>query len=85
MQHFFNGQPITPRLPPQGYFYRVVSATDLGNVIEVEVQRPLGGSMRGPTGPVLGVAGNPNYTGPLIVMDNVSEVFEKGTTYLNGN
>jgi hypothetical protein len=59
---------------PQGYFYRVVSVTDVGaNLMEVEVQRPLGGQLRSPIGP--------NATGPLVVMEHVAEVFEKGTNY----
>jgi hypothetical protein len=59
---------------PQGYFYRVVSVADVAaNVMEVVVQRPLGGQLRAPNG--VGV------TGPLVVVDNVAEVFEKGTIY----
>jgi hypothetical protein len=56
---------------PQGYFYRVVNVTDVSpTVMEIEVQRPISGALRGPFG-----------TGPLVVMENVSEVFEKGTDY----
>lgn len=71
----------TPTMPnvPQGYFYRVVSVTDVGaTVMDVEVQRPLGGSMRGPFGPT---GGGGYYTGPLVVVDNISEVFDKDTNY----
>jgi hypothetical protein len=64
-----NGQPA-----PQGYFYRVVSVTETSpTVMEIQVQRPLGGQLRGPNG--LG------STGPLVVVDSVSEVFEQGTSY----
>jgi hypothetical protein len=59
---------------PQGFFYRVVSVTDVSpTVMELEVQRPLGGQLRTPIGPTA--------TGPLIVMDNVVEVLEKLTNY----
>jgi hypothetical protein len=58
---------------PQGYFYRVVNVTDLANnVVEIEVQSPLGGPLR---------TQNNSPTGPLIVMENVVEVFEKGINY----
>jgi hypothetical protein len=64
---------------PQGYFYRVVNVNDVGpTVIDVEIQRALGGQLRGPYGPT-GTGGY--YTGPLVVMENVSEVFEKDTIY----
>jgi hypothetical protein len=59
---------------PQGYFYRVVNVNEVSaGVIEAEVQTPLGGPLRNP----------PNMTkpGPLVVMESVSEVFEKGTSY----
>jgi hypothetical protein len=59
---------------PQGYFYRVVNVNEVSaTVIEAEVQSPLGGPLRNP----------PNMTkpGPLVVMESVSEVFEKGTSY----
>jgi hypothetical protein len=66
---------------PQGYFYRVVSVTDVGNnLMEVVVQRPLGGQIRAPIG-INGPPGSPPYQGPLVVVDNVAEVFEKGTVY----
>jgi hypothetical protein len=59
---------------PQGYFYRVVSVTDISaTVMELEVQQPLGGQLR--TSIPLG------GTGTLIVMENVAEVFEKGINY----
>jgi hypothetical protein len=67
---------------PQGYFYRVVSVNDVtSTVMEVEIQRSLGGTLRGPSGQI--PASNPPqfYTGLLVVMDNVSEVFEKDTGY----
>jgi hypothetical protein len=68
-----------PNNVPQGYFYRVVSVTDVaGTVIDIEVQRPLGGSMRGPYGPT---GTGTYYTGPLVAVDNVSEVFDKDTNY----
>jgi hypothetical protein len=68
----------TPVPAPQGYFYRVVSVTDTGvNQVEVVVQRPLGGPLRTPNG----LNGANPYQGPLIVMENVAEVFEKGTVY----
>jgi hypothetical protein len=64
-----NGQPA-----PQGYFYRVVSVNETSpTMMEIQVQRPLGGQLRGPNG--LG------STGPLVVVDSVSEVFEQGTSY----
>jgi hypothetical protein len=64
---------------PQGYFYRVVSVNDVApTVIDVEVQRPLGGPMRGPYGPA---GGGAYYTGPLVAVDNISEVFDKDTNY----
>jgi hypothetical protein len=56
---------------PQGWLYRVVSVNEVSaNVVEVEVQQPLGGPLRSFGG-----------SGPLVVMENVSEVFEKGTNY----
>jgi hypothetical protein len=71
------GQTITN--VPQGYFYRVVSVTDVGpTLIDVEVQRPLGGPMRGAYGPT---GSGTYYTGPLVVVENISEVFEKDTNY----
>jgi hypothetical protein len=65
---------------PQGYFYRVVNVSDVPGQtqIDVEIQRPLGGQLRGPYGTT---AGGGYYTGPLVVVENVSEVFEKETTY----
>jgi hypothetical protein len=64
---------------PQAYFYRVVSVNDVGTtVMDVEIQRPLGGQLRGPYGPN---AAGVYYTGPLVVVENVSEVFEKDTNY----
>ena len=42
--------------------------------IDVEIQRPLGGQPRGPYGPT---GAGTYYTGPLVVMENISEVFEK--------
>jgi Tfp pilus assembly protein PilV len=66
-----------PKPAPQGYFYRVTSVTDVGtNLMELEVQQPLGGSLR--TIIPIGTGGN---VGTLIVMENVAEIFEKGTTY----
>lgn len=56
---------------PQGWLYRVVSVNEVSaNVVEAEVQQPLGGPLRSFGG-----------SGPLVVMENVSEVFEKGTNY----
>jgi hypothetical protein len=69
---------LTPA--PQGYFYRVVSVTDVGNnLMEVVVQRPLGGQLRTPWG--INTTTNVPYQGPLVVVDSVAEVFEKGTVY----
>jgi hypothetical protein len=64
-----NGKPA-----PQGYFYRVVSVNEVSpTVMELQVQRPLGGQLRGPNGV--------GSTGPLVIVDSVSEVFEQGTSY----
>jgi hypothetical protein len=64
---------------PQGYFYRVVNVTDVGPTqIDLEIQRALGGPMRGPYGPT---GAGTYYTGPLVVVENISEVFEKDTNY----
>ena len=42
---------------PQGYFYRVVSVNDVSaGVVDVEVQRPLGGPLRGPSGYINGTS-----------------------------
>jgi hypothetical protein len=63
-----------PKPAPQGYFYRVVNVTELSaTVMQLEVQQPLGGPLRPPVGPT--------SVGPLVVMENVSEVFERFTTY----
>jgi type II secretory pathway pseudopilin PulG len=59
---------------PQGYMYRVVSITETSaNSLDLEVQTPLGGPLRsyGASGP----------TDCIVVMDNVVEVFERGTNY----
>ncbi len=71
-----NGTPFVP----QGYFYRVTNVSDVSSdgFLEVEVQAPGGGTL--PIG---------YYTtqqalqlqGTVIVMDNVSEVFARGTNY----
>jgi hypothetical protein len=64
-----------PAPAPQGYFYRVVNVNEVSpTIMEIQVQQPLGGPLRGPNG----TAGS---TGPLVVVDSVSEVFEKGTNY----
>jgi hypothetical protein len=56
---------------PQGWFYRVTNVTDVDpNTVEIEVQTPLGGPLRAYGG-----------TGTIVVVENVSEVFEKGTNY----
>jgi hypothetical protein len=56
---------------PQGWFYRVTNVTDVDpSTVEIEVQTPLGGPLRAYGGP-----------GTIVVMENVSEVFEKGTNY----
>ncbi len=70
---------------PQGYFYRVVNVTQansaaLGDYLELEVQSPGGGAIRNNLFGLNPVTNAP-YTGPVIVMENVSEVFEKGTNY----
>jgi len=80
-----NMQPFNPTGPlpaPQGYFYRVTNVNDvLGDgVLEVEVQSPNGGPIPA------GYWGNIPFTvqpiqGTVIVMDNVSEVFARGTNY----
>jgi len=72
-----NAVPAGAAVPvPQGYFYRVTSVTDLpGPILEIEVQSPSGGTVRGPFN------ANGTVTGTIIVMDNVSEVFEKNTNY----
>jgi hypothetical protein len=71
---------IVPPLAPQGYFYRVVSVNEVSpTVMEVELQAWLGGPIRGPTGQI-GATGQ-NYMGPLVVMEGVSEVFERGVSY----
>ena len=65
---------------PQGYFYRVVSVNEVSaTVMEVELQTALGAAIRGPTGLIAGTG--QFYVGPLVVMDAVSEVFEKGVNY----
>jgi hypothetical protein len=74
--------PAGSQVPvPQGYFYRVTTVTDIAaGVLEIEVQSPSGGTLRNNlygTNPVTGTT----YTGTIIVMDNVSEVFEKNTNY----
>ncbi len=62
------------RLVPQGYMYRVVSINETGsNSLDLEVQTPLGGPLRN-----YGVAGPDDR---IVVMDNVVEVFERGTNY----
>jgi hypothetical protein len=81
---------------PQGYFYRVVNVIDFSaTVMDLEVQRPIGGSLsgaiqspggtggilRGPSGPIAGSNPVAYYTGPLVLMDAISEVFEKDTSY----
>ena len=59
---------------PQGYLYRVVAINELGpNALELEVQTPLGGPLR--KSQVQGT------DGLIVVMDNVVEVFERGTNY----
>jgi type II secretory pathway pseudopilin PulG len=59
---------------PQGYMYRVVSITETSaNSMDLEVQTPLGGPLR-----------NYGASGPddrIVVLDNVVEVFERGTNY----
>jgi type II secretory pathway pseudopilin PulG len=58
---------------PQGYMYRVVAINELGpNALELEVQTPLGGPLR---------LSGPGTDGLIVVMDNVVEVFERGTNY----
>ncbi len=62
------------RTVPQGYMYRVVSISETGtNSLDLEVQTPLGGPLRN-----YGVAGPDDR---IVVMDNVVEVFERGTNY----
>jgi hypothetical protein len=59
---------------PQGYMYRVVSITETSaNSMDLEVQTPLGGPLRnyGATG----------VNDCIVVLDNVVEVFERGTNY----
>jgi hypothetical protein len=72
----------TTGLPaPQGYFYRVVSVNEASpTVMEVQVQQPLGFPLRSPYIGFNATNSMP-YTGPLVVVDSVSEVFEQGTSY----
>jgi hypothetical protein len=74
---------LGPGVPPQGYFYRVTNVTDLGpNGLEVEVQAP--GGAQGPGGvTIVGPCPGPNipFLKAVVVMDNVIEVFQKGTNY----
>jgi hypothetical protein len=68
-----NGQP-----EPHGYFYRVISVTELGGTLmSLELQQParVNASQTFPF--PNGSPNNPN--GMLIIMDNVSEVFERKT------
>ena len=71
-----NGTPFLP----QGYFYRVTNVSDVGadGFLEVEVQGPNGGAL--PIGYYTTQQALP-LQGPVIVMDNVSEVFARGTNY----
>jgi hypothetical protein len=55
-------------IPPQGFFYRVVNATDLpNNTVGLELQTNLRGLVGGDT------------RGSVVIMENVAEVFERGT------
>lgn len=60
------GQLDPAQILPQGYFYRVVDVIDNGTSLTLELQSPA----RQTTTPAQGM---------LIYLDNVAEVFEKGT------
>ena len=58
-----------------GYFYRVVAVTDVGgNNMEFQVEQPIRGF------PLPFPAVNPPFTGTVLVLDGVAEVFLKGTS-----
>ena len=71
-----NGWILDSTLQPEahGFFYRVVDVTDAGpNAMNVEVQTTFRGNfVPVPNNPTLGL-------GTVMVIDNVVEVFEKGT------
>jgi hypothetical protein len=66
---------------PQGYFYRVTEAVNMGDRMRVQVQSPTGGIVTGPTLTNLFNGNAASATGTVFVMDNVVEVFQKGISY----
>jgi len=63
------GTPPTPL--PIAEFYRVVGFADAGNLLRIDLQTPIRNSA--------GVAVGGSYSGTVIVLDNVAEVFDRGT------
>lgn len=69
MPQILPGGQLDTSVVPQGYFYRVVDVIDGGTSLTLELQSPA----RQTAGPAQGM---------LIYLDNVAEVFEKGTVSL---
>jgi prepilin-type N-terminal cleavage/methylation domain-containing protein len=62
---------------PQGNFYRVVNVSDSGpNQLALEVDPPLKANVGNPAA---------NTNGVIVVMENVIDVFEKGSSWYPGN